>query len=103
MHSIKPNDYGYASSGCRGGEQTLNNYDSEICRSTNWLFNGDFKLLFSPSCKYNHYVIRVYSFGYVNITYTLSAYNVYPTTYLTSTIKITSGDGTKENPYQLSL
>ena len=98
-----PSDYGYASNGCKNGEQTLNNYNNAMCTSTNWLFNEDFKLLLIPYSEYSNYVLRVYSSGYVNNTYTLSAYSVHPTIYLSSSAKITGGTGRIDDMYQLSL
>ncbi len=98
-----PSDYGYASSGCRNGEQTLYNYDNETCRSTNWLFFWDNHWLLSPSAEERHRVRHVYSHGIVshyNAAYTNSAR---PAIYLSSSVKITGGDGTLYNPYELSL
>ena len=61
-----PSDYGYASSGCRNGEQTLYNYDNETCTSTNWLYNSDYQWLLSPLSGNRVSVLYVNSTGNVN-------------------------------------
>ncbi len=43
-----PSDYGYASSGCRNGEQLLNYYNNDVCINTNWLYNTDSQWTNSP-------------------------------------------------------
>lgn len=106
MHTIKPNDYGYASSGCRNGEETLDTYDKEECKSTNWLYNGNYQWLLSPREEYRHWVTRVRSEendGDVSATAASIKYSVRPIVYLKAEVKITSGEGTLENPYSLSL
>lgn len=99
-----PSDYGYASSGCRGGEQTLILYDNEICIKTNWLFKSKYEWLLGSRPNYQYYIRYIRSDGYVGnyAAFTTNVY-VFPTTYLTSEVKITSGNGTIENPYNLSL
>ena len=39
--------------------------------------------------------------GQISSSATGFTYSVYPTLYLSSDIKITSGDGTQNNPYEL--
>ena len=45
---MSPSDYGYASSGCRNGEQLLNYYNNDVCINTNWLYNTDSQWTNSP-------------------------------------------------------
>lgn len=103
MHTIKPNDYGYASSGCRNGEQTLFNYDNSTCRSTNWLYSSYYELLLSPYLDYSYRVRNVSFYGDVGGDYASSAYILRPVTYLASSVKITGGNGTENDMYELSL
>ena len=98
-----PSDYGYASSGCRNGEQTLNDYDNETCTSTNWLYNSDYQWLLSPFSGINYYVRYVHSPGYVTTNQAVTAYGARPVIYLSSSVKITGGDGTLSSPYELEI
>lgn len=103
MHTIKPNDYGYASSGCRNGEQTMNYYNNETCTSTNWLFVEYQQWLLNPAFNSNNLSRHIYSNGYVSDGRTGNSSGIRPTVYLKPEVKITSGEGTLENPYSLSL
>ena len=100
---IYPSDYGYASSGCRGGEQILYNYNNEACTSTNWLYKNAYQWTLVPFYGNKTYVHTVLSHGnvYHNHAYLIAA--IHPVTYLTSNVKITSGNGTIDSPYKLSL
>ena len=101
-----PSDYGYASSGCRGGEYTLWYYEEAVCSETNWLFKNEYNWILSPRLNLNHFVHYISFQGdvskYGNDTANI-AYGIRPALYLKTNIKITSGDGTKDNPYNLSL
>ena len=98
-----PSDYGYASSGCRNGEQTLYNYANKTCTSTNWLYNSDNQWLLTPYSGYRSSVRFVYSAGFVTGNNAGYTYGARPVIYLSSSVKITGGDGTSSNPYQLTL
>ena len=115
---IYPSDYGYATNGGSIGRETCFakelyswnktvekiNYQSE-CGGTDWLkpSNGDLWTL-SPDSSYSGSAFYVGSSGYVNYTYSVSsAYGVWPTAYLTTSIKIISGEGTMDSPYELQL
>ncbi len=98
-----PSDYGYASSGCREKEQILYNYNNETCTSTNWLYNNNFKWILTPTTRTDSSVRVVYSEGNVYSFGASHAYGIHPATYLSTSVKITSGTGTKDNMYQLSL
>ena len=103
MWSAKPDGYGYASSGCREKEQILYNYNNETCTSTNWLYNNNFKWILTPTTRTDSSVRVVYSEGNVYSFGASHAYGIHPATYLSTSVKITSGTGTKDNMYQLSL
>ena len=102
-----PSDYGYASSGCRNGEETLNNYDDGVCTSTNWFHNSEKQWTLAPSAAAGTHVRCVYSGDvrdYVpDGTSWDGEYDICPSVYLLSSIKIIGGDGTSSNPYKLSL
>ena len=95
-------DYGYAvSDECT---QNLYNYNNATCKNNNWLFKGidEWTLLRFASISYG--VFGVGSGGYVS-SYDVSddLFGVRPVLYLTSSTKITGGDGTSTNPYTLGL
>ena len=98
-----PSDYGYASSGCRNGEQTLRYYSNETCRSTNWLYNSDYQWLLAPNSGYRSSVRYVDSYGYVNHNNAGITYGARLVTYLSSSVKITGGNGTLSSPYELEI
>ena len=103
MGLMYPSDYGYASSGCMNGEQTLYNYSNTTCKDTNWLYNNTVQWTLSSASVSNYFVHFIYSTGllfYDNISY---SYGVRPVTFLASSVKIVGGDGTSNNPYELSL
>ena len=98
-------DYGYASSECRSGEQTLNKYDNEACRSTNWLYNSDDQWLLALTTELSYYVRYVGRYGYVDNFYAAYTYGygARPVIYLSSSVKITGGNGTLSSPYELEI
>ena len=99
-----PSDYGYASSGCRNGEQTLSNYSNETCKSTNWLYNSDYQWLLAPYSEFRNLVRYVYRGGDVDSYYTaVNPFGARPVTYLSSSVKITGGNGTSSSPFELEI
>ena len=98
-------DYGYASSGCRNGEYTLDLYNNTVCASTNWLYNQDIQDVYFMLAKsigvaggWTQYPDgKIQGFPYSSL------FNTYPSLYLSSSVKITGGNGTSSNPYELSL
>ena len=98
-----PSDYGYASSGCRNDEQTLNFYNNSVCRSTNWLYNSDYQWLLAPITEGSDYVRRVHSYGNVYYINADNTYGARPVTYLSSSVKITGGNGALSSPYEFEI
>ena len=98
-----PSDYGYASSGCRNGEQPLVNYGNETCTSTNWLYNSVWQWLLSPFTEYSNDVRYVNRYGYVSRSSADNPYGARLVTYLSSSVKITGGNGTLSSPYELEI
>ena len=91
-------DYGYAASDeCKS---TLKNYDT--CKDDNWLFLGSEEYFVTP---YGVNANQVYVGG----TFVGGAcvdgnkYAVRPVLYLKPNIKIISGNGTSDNPYEFSI
>lgn len=97
-----PSDYGYASSGCYNSSTILANYSDSICTSSNWL-DGISGWTVSPNVLHTDYVLMVSPSGYVYSHNVSNNRRHSPATYLTSSVKITGGDGNSSNPYQLSL
>ena len=107
-----PSDYGYAADLNQCKDKKLYNYYNSTCTSNNWMWtiitnngNSGGWLLISHA-NYSNYTWFVYSGGSVyNVTYANTCYMrmVLPALYLSSDIKIESGDGSESNPYKLSV
>ena len=106
-------DYGYATSGgsSTNRETCLNTelYDwdgSSVsdCKNNDWLFySTSNQWTLTPSSGFSYYVFRVYSTGCAVNSTAYSRNDVSPAIYLSSNVKISGGEGTLSNPYQLSL
>ena len=108
-----PSDYGYATNGGVTTNRStclINDLYSwhlfEDCINNNWLYVNQAQWTLTPLVTSSNHVFRRYASGYIN--YALGSVSktdmaVVPVTYLSSNIKITSGSGTKELPYVLSL
>lgn len=110
-----PSDYAFATGG--GSETTrenclkisANSYGETgytDCSKNNWLFNGT-----NVTWTLTNYgkntgnaanVVTIETSGKTDNTHASNVGLIYPTTYLTSTVKITSGSGTKDDPYVLA-
>lgn len=101
-----PSDYGYASSECyqnKAFHQTdENDYRQETCTSTNWLYNGGYQWTLSPISGNRNGVRVVVDTGYVGSNVAGNRVGIRPTLYLSSSVKITGGNGTSSNSYMLS-
>ena len=108
-----PSDYGYATSGgtttnrqsCLAKE--LYNWDSSSysdCKNNDYLYNSSStQWTLTPLSSNSLNVFNVYTAGVVflsNANYSHSSAS--PVLYLLSTVEITGGEGTSENPYTLS-
>ena len=104
---IYASDYGYATS---GGTTIDRNtcFNSQVsgwsdeCKKNNWL-NKEVQQWTITSRNVSDYSVHyIYPLGGMNFYGTVSnSYDVYPTLYLKSNIKIVSGDGSSSNPYIL--
>ena len=108
-----PSDYGYATSGgsttnrnaCLNKE--LYNWDSSSysdCKNNDWLYNSSiYQWTIMPRAFISDYVFYVSATGYVSYKNVYYSFGARPVVHLKSNIKITSGDGSSSNPYQLSF
>ena len=105
-------DYGYASSSCYNNgfafvavtspDEIASDYGNEICTSTNWLYNKDSQWFLTYSSENVGYITcRPRTF--VSTDSACHAYGVHPVAFLTSDVKITGGDGSLENMYELEV
>jgi len=70
-----------------------------------WIYNTNSKSwlwLLPPNSLVSYYAFTVV-FGFVDRNYSDYSLIVRPTIYLSSQVKITSGDGSEQSPYQLSI
>ena len=110
-------DYGYATSGgsTTNREACLdidlyhwynsssNNYPD--CYYNDWLYNGSSKQwTLTPVSSYSNSVFFVEDSGNMfNNPATNPNFDVFPTIYLNSNVKISGGSGTEETPYTLTM
>ncbi len=98
---MSASDYGYASSRCYTGTQTLSNYQN--CISTNWLKGLEEWMLTTYSTGELD-VFYVIAGGYVGGRGTVTATRlVRPSLYLKANVRISGGAGTSVNPYLLEM
>ncbi len=97
-------DYGYAAS--KECSATLFSFDedSNCITTNNWLDKNTYTWLLPQRSGYSNYAFYVSSSGNVNNVDVHSvAHGARPVLYLSSNVKISSGNGTSESPYQLSI
>ena len=102
---IYPSDYGYAAGNDCVTKNSLLSYDS--CASKNWLsrFGSNDSVAYWTISSYSSnsgYVIRTSQYGNVSSSKIDNYDFVYPTFYLKSSVSITSGTGTQDDPYLVS-
>ena len=108
---VYPSDYGYATSGGSTGRDTclameLYNWDSSSdCYNNDWLYNSsNYQWTLTPDSSRSNNVFLVGILGLVGTYYANHTNNaVSPVLYLSSNVRITGGDGSRDNPFQLSL
>ena len=96
-----PSDYGYASTDTECRNQLSSSTNNIFnCKNNNWLFNNALEWMLSPSTNAPTHVFRILSSGGVyNYFASGGVYAVRPTFFLKSTVTISSGNGTIDNPY----
>ena len=109
-------DWAYASSetACAtnmydGFDVANHNYDNMTCKKNNWMHHGstieEEMWMLSPTAYSDlaFHVWLVYGAGYVSSDGACRALSVFPSVYLNTEVKITSGGGTSSDPYILSV
>ncbi len=109
---IYPSDYGYATSGGTGTTRTscfgrtLNSWDNyNECKNNDWLLFDSWYWTVSPRAFSDRSgnVFTIGSAGYVSDYGASNAGGVRPSVYLKPDVLVSSGNGTKETPFQLGL
>ena len=89
------------------GSLSLNSDNYRSCRNTTWMYIIDVWWTLSPHSSSSDDVLNVGFIGDVGLVYSDFADTlgiaVRPSVYLSSKIKITGGDGSSSDPYQISL
>ncbi len=106
-----PSDYGYATS---GGSTTnrasclakmlysWNSSSVSDCKNNDWMYNSSkYQWTITPPSAHSYRVFTVINNGSVDDSNGFYDNGVRPVVHLNSTIKVTSGTGTKESPYIL--
>ena len=97
-----PSDYGYATGEiCKN--IALQVYDEHGCQNSNYLWINQSEWLQSPIAGYEYAAVSLYRLGQVDGSYggVGNSEAIRPSLYLASEVKITGGDGSQSNPYQL--
>ena len=106
-------DYGYATSGGSTTDRAtcLNTYldnwsnsDVSDCKNNDWLLSSGSQWTLSPGAHsiYAYYALFVGSSGGSNGENVFRNFSVRPVVYLSPSVGVQSGDGTSENPFELS-
>ena len=100
-----PSDYGYSvtNANCSHTSKNLDSYNSSSCGGKAWLLKYGYEWTNSPYTGWSGYVFYVGSGGYLSDNYANRGSGVRPVLYLKSNVYVTGGDGSINNPYQLSL
>lgn len=102
-----PSDYGYASDLTKYREK-INNYNASTCSQNNWIYNmGSLWLLTHDSARSDRNW-SINSSGNASVNGngnggTSNGLLVFPSLFLSSDVKIISGNGSINNPYQLGV
>ena len=100
-------DYGYATENCKDnilhGDNENVDFDLSACKTTNWLFNNSAEWLLPHYTNEQTYVIDSYGSVTPDSVTDFTYNGVRPVLYLTSSVKITGGNGTSSSPYTLGL
>ena len=107
-----PSDYGYATSGGTTTDRSsclakeMYNWDSSSysdCKNNDYLYNSSYRWTITPHSSVSYGVFYVCTSGFVDGDRAYYSNNsVSPVLYLKSTVQITGGEGTSENPFTLS-
>ena len=69
-----------------------------------WLYKNKYQWTMTPNSSSSTRLFRIVNYGILSSNgYTYGSNNIYPVVYLSSKVKITSGDGLIDNAYKLSI
>ena len=105
---IYPSDYGYATSGGSTGRDLCLSYNlvswsGTDCYNNDWLYTFPAAWTITPSSTSSSSAYTITLSVYEISKYLYLQANIFPTLYLSSNVKITGGNGSRENPFTLSL
>ena len=95
-----PSDYGYAAGNTCAMGTNLYRFDGG-CSQKDWLNNGNNQWLMLSLSGNSAFAFSVFSSAGMGGNVVSNFYSVYPTFYFTSSVSISSGDGSIDNPYLL--
>ena len=100
-----PSDYGYSvtNANCSHTSKNLGSYNSSSCGGKAWLLKYGSEWTNSPNSGNSYSVFLVGTNAYLLYSSADIGYGVRPVLYLKSNVYVTGGDGSINNPYQLSL
>ena len=95
-------DFGYASNNASCNKSSIDLYGTDNpCMSDNWLTDSNNARWTITSCDKDQ-TWFISPFGFVGRTTPFTPHSISPAMFLNPSVKIKSGEGTKENPYILS-
>ena len=105
-----PSDYGYATSGGTSmnrasclAKELYNWGGASNCYYNDWLYNSSIhQWILAPYLSRSYLVFIVFNTGDVSYSYAYGQAAIRPSVYLKSDVSILGGEGTLENPYELS-
>ena len=97
-------DYGYSvlSSSC-ARTTNMNSYNNSTCAGQSWLYGQGYEWTIVPNSSDSSYVAYVSLTGYAGYSNANYGYAGRPVLYLKSEVKTYGGDGTKNNPYIITM
>ena len=93
-------DYGYAASP-ENWNTNLISYDNATNRNNNWMFMGYYDWAITRCSNYTGSAFHVYNTGRMSNIGVNSYYSVRPSFYLESSVVLSSGNGTQQNPFRI--
>ena len=98
---IYPSDYGYATIP-ENWTTNLYDYNTELNTDSNWLYIGLFEWSITPIVTTSSNTYYIHSDGRISNGYSSNVFAVRPVFYLQTNVILTSGDGSKSNPFRLT-
>src|SRR5574344_658706 len=97
-------DYGYSvlASSC-ARTTNMGSYSSSTCAGQSWMYGKGYTWTIVPYSSYSSHVWYVSYRGYAYSYYASYGYAVGPVLYLKSSVKTYAGDGSKTNPYIITV